>query len=244
MKLEELLLRHGAITPEQLQQALDEKEKWGGELGRILVDLGFISEQLLVKATARQLGIPVANPAEDALPAEIVKAFGVQVCERFGVIPVGGDLKRMVLQVATSEPTNLQQIRTIERTTGYRMEPVAATSESIERAVRKFFYGEGGTAAPAEGSAPPGAPEPEAPPASPPGSGRALLEAFTERLDMVEKLVEQLPANPHFASLLARLERLEQIGASEVEVIRGLLEVLLEKGVLTREEIQNFKKRR
>ncbi len=50
--LDELLLRHGAITQEQLARAKEEQRTIGGDLGRVLVDLGFISEELLIRAWA------------------------------------------------------------------------------------------------------------------------------------------------------------------------------------------------
>jgi MSHA biogenesis protein MshE len=78
LKLEDLLLRHGAISSEQLEQAQQEQKKWGGEIGRILVDLGFISEQLLVRAVAHERNIPMADPVNDALSVDIVTTLAMK----------------------------------------------------------------------------------------------------------------------------------------------------------------------
>ena len=113
MNLADLLLRHGAIDADQLAQAEEEQTKWGGDLGRILVDLGFINEELLVRAQAQQLGIPALNPAAHPLLPELVRALPVQICERFGVIGVQVDEATRRLRVATSDPGNAAHLTQI-----------------------------------------------------------------------------------------------------------------------------------
>lgn len=52
--LGELLLEDGEITQEQLDKALEVQKEEGGLIGIIMVNLGYISEQLLVKYLATQ----------------------------------------------------------------------------------------------------------------------------------------------------------------------------------------------
>ena len=52
--LGELLLEHEEITQEQLNEALKIQKDEGGLIGIIIVNLGFISEQKLVKYLAKQ----------------------------------------------------------------------------------------------------------------------------------------------------------------------------------------------
>src|SRR5258708_37116864 len=89
MTLEELLLRHNAISEEHLDRAREEQKKFGGDLGRILVDLGYVSEELLIPALAHQRGIPLVNPPQQPPPIELLQAFPVRLCARSGDFPVG-----------------------------------------------------------------------------------------------------------------------------------------------------------
>ena len=52
--LGEMLLENGEITRQQLDEALEIQKKEGGLLGIILVNLGYIGEQSLVKYLAVQ----------------------------------------------------------------------------------------------------------------------------------------------------------------------------------------------
>ena len=91
LKLEELLLRHGAIDQEQLQRAREEQKTLGGDLGRVLVDLGYITDELLCRAQSHQLGIPRASPETLSIAPELLQLISVQACESLGAIPVGRD---------------------------------------------------------------------------------------------------------------------------------------------------------
>ena len=126
--LDELLLRHGAITQEQLARAKEEQRTIGGDLGRVLVDLGFISEELLIRAWAHQLGIARVAPEAMAIAADLLQAIPVQICERFGILAVGRDPRTEALVVATSDPTNPEHLRAIGLAVGKDVVPEAATT--------------------------------------------------------------------------------------------------------------------
>ncbi|MFH0975220.1 MAG: hypothetical protein V1874_05495 [Spirochaetota bacterium] len=52
--LGQMLLEAGEITQEQLDKALEVQKEEGGLIGIILINLGFINEQTLVKYLASQ----------------------------------------------------------------------------------------------------------------------------------------------------------------------------------------------
>ena len=240
LKLEDLLLRHGAITSEQLEQAQQEQKKWGGEMGRIMVDLGFISEQLLVRAVAHEHGIPMADPENEALSVDIVTTLGVQLCERFGVIAVAGDLKKKTLRVATSNPTNTADLKQIASISGFRIEPAVATEESITKAIRKYYYGEetGLPKSPAKGVATSRKPVGE------PENLIARIERLEQAFRPLKEQIYQPLTNPHFAALTSRVEKLEQFTAQHLVALSALVDLLVEKGVIHRTDYAQAMKRR
>lgn len=211
ISLDELLLRHGAITQEQLQKAKDEQRTIGGELGRVLVDLGYITEDLLVRAWAHQLGISRVAPDTIGVAEELLQAIPVQVCERFGILAVGRDQRTEALVVATSDPANAEHLRAIGLAVGQDVVAAAATTESIERAIRRHYYGEQAKAQDAAA----GEDSPF------PAGGAATAE-------------------PEFAALLARVEQFEQqTHAREAQilaVLRAIGDILVERGLVSREE--------
>ena len=61
MRLGEILLRDGQITPEDLEAACEEQKKGGKLLGRILIDHGHITVEELRRAISRQILIASVN---------------------------------------------------------------------------------------------------------------------------------------------------------------------------------------
>ena len=229
VSVEELLLRHRAIDDDQLRAAREHQKKRGGDLGHALVELGYVSEELLLRAQANQLGIPLVNLEQSPPPPELAQALTEAVCRRFGVIPVGGNLDTKLLRVATSQPGNAGRLIQIADATGYRIEAAAATAESIEKAIRKVF---------AQSLGDPFSDEPQ------PGLHDELhpevhpepdeLGELRERLARLETLL----SNPQFAAILARVERLEQIAEKDHHALNVLFQVVIELGMITREELK------
>ncbi len=219
VSVEDLLLRHRSIDEEHLRAAKEHQKKVGGELGRVLVELGYVSEELLLRAQAHQLGIPLVNLASSPPPRELALALTEPLCRRFGVVPVSGNLESKLLRVATSSPGNAERLTMLSEASGFRIEAAAATSESIERAIREVFSGGADLGDPEH---PEVLPEPDE------------LGELRDRVARLEKGI----SNTQMAALTARIERLEQIAESDHHALNVLGQVLLDLGFLTREELK------
>ena len=75
-----MLSREGYITSTQLDEALKYQEKNSGRLGSILVRLGYIDEEAIVKVLSRLNNYPIAllpklkpDPAAICAPSPIAK---------------------------------------------------------------------------------------------------------------------------------------------------------------------------
>ena len=67
------MLRQDVITDDQLTLALQQQKKSGRKLGRVLVESGYVTEDGLSKALARQLNIPFVQLKFYDLKAEVVQ---------------------------------------------------------------------------------------------------------------------------------------------------------------------------
>ena len=66
IRLGDLLIQQGLLTDEQLKLALDEQKRSGRKLGRIFVDSGYVTEEGISKALARQLQVGGGQHVPDA----------------------------------------------------------------------------------------------------------------------------------------------------------------------------------
>ncbi|MEQ9500493.1 MAG: hypothetical protein RIT81_26700 [Deltaproteobacteria bacterium] len=139
IRLGELLVRAGVIDELKLKAALSEQQKWGGRLGKILVDMSFVSEDLLVKALSKQLGVSRATFTSGPLPAEIVEKIDIQFAKANELCPEAYDENRRVLVVATADPTNVTAMDELRFRTGLKIETTIAGHREIEAAIAKML---------------------------------------------------------------------------------------------------------
>lgn len=219
-RLGELLVAAGALGEAQLQAALAEQKQWGEPLGRTLVQMGLISEELLVGALSRQLGLPACDPATMELAPGTVGYMGLHLVERYGVMPVVVDADRRVLFVATADPTDKRALAELGDHLGWTVQPVVAAASRIERAIRKHYFGE------IPGDAPAGAASARADAAAP-ASAAAKTKAKAEGPTDDERDLTELRAS---------LSELERLAGGQLRALRVLVEMLVEKGVIRHED--------
>jgi hypothetical protein len=141
IKIGDLLVKAGVITDSQLKAALAEQAQWGGKLGDILVRMEFLTEEVLVRALSKQTGIPRAelNGQGDALALSKVPA---EVAEEFGLVPVALQDDGRTLMVAMSDPLNLMVTDHLRSLTQCRIVAQLAGTSAIRAAIATWYRGQ------------------------------------------------------------------------------------------------------
>jgi type IV pilus assembly protein PilB len=136
-ELGEILVSEGRISRQQLQEALLlEREDTRG-LGRILLDLGHVSEADLARALAGRLRLRYVEFTHADVNREAVKLVDRRILRRHGVMPLRLENGRLV--VAMSDPTDLHALEDLTMLSGYPATPVVATRGDIQSAFDKVF---------------------------------------------------------------------------------------------------------
>jgi len=141
-RLGDVLVAAKVITREQLDLALREQSSWGGRLGQNLLSLGFIDEARLTSAIGAHLGLPTVDLDRARLPPDVNRLLPLELCERYGLMPLGAKEHEGKLLLACFDPTDQQAQSAVRRTAGLIPVIHVATASSIDRAIRKYFYGE------------------------------------------------------------------------------------------------------
>ena len=133
-RIGDLLVKEGVITAAQLQQALEAQKKGGGRLGSVLVKLNFLSEEEVTTFLSRQYGVPSINLSYFDLDPTIAKLIPEDTARRYEVLPlsrVGSSLT-----IAMTDPTNVFAMDDIKFMTGFNIEPVVASEQAIQDALK------------------------------------------------------------------------------------------------------------
>lgn len=140
-KLGEIVLRAGIVDALQLEAALGDQKKWGGRLGQTLIKLGFLTEADLVRALASQLNLPVASLDGKKIPKSVLALVPYDFADDHTCLPLfvkevaGQD----TLYLATDDPSNLDLLDDLAFRTGLVVKPVVVAASEICEGIDRFY---------------------------------------------------------------------------------------------------------
>jgi hypothetical protein len=227
IRIGDLLVKAGVITDLQLKAALAEQSQWGGKLGDILVRMEFITEEVLVRALSKQTGIARADLAGEANQTA-VKHVPPETAEEFNLVPLALKDEGRTLVVAMSDPGNVMVTDHLRSLTGCRIEAQLAGASAIRGAIARWYRGEelGGD-----------------------DSSMKIVNNSGDSVVTVEpKKAQPQPAAAQEAraartSALEVLRGVEETQRRSVAALKAMVELLIEKGIFSREEYLSRVKR-
>ena len=105
LRLGDVLVQQRLISQEQLQQTLELQRQTGKKVGRLLIETGIITEELLANGLARQLRIPFVNLKTFPFRADVVRLLPESAARRFRALAL--EDKGDTLLVALADPLDL-----------------------------------------------------------------------------------------------------------------------------------------
>ncbi len=135
--LGQLLLWNKIITQEQLEEALKEQKKTNKRLGTILIEKGFVSEEVLNEFLSKQYGVKAINLSEIEIPKEAIEKVPAQIARKYILIPIG--IKGNKIEIAISDPTNIFAIDEVRFATGMNVVPFLSNESAILKAIDKYY---------------------------------------------------------------------------------------------------------
>jgi MSHA biogenesis protein MshE len=105
IRLGELLVQQQVISEEQLATALNEQRRTGRKLGRVLADLGLVSETALHEFLAKHLQVPFVDLKQLRIDREAVKLLPEPLARRYRALVLQRDAKGLLVGMA--DPADL-----------------------------------------------------------------------------------------------------------------------------------------
>jgi len=137
LQLDQLLLARGLITAEQLEEARETAQQRGRSLGRVLIELGYVTEAGLVAILAEQLGLEFMDLSDASLDASAIALVPEATARRHSCIPVRIEDEKLVLAMA--DPANVVAVDDIRALTKRDVRTVVATKADVLGAIGRCY---------------------------------------------------------------------------------------------------------
>ncbi len=139
IQLGELLIQHGIVTAEQIDDVLAEQNKNGHHklLGELLVEKGYCTENQVLSALAEEYKIPYAQVNPKLCDTKAIEILPREFMAEHIILPLFKVCD--VLTVAVSEPANVFLIDEIERLSGCKVQIVCATAKDIKATLQSYL---------------------------------------------------------------------------------------------------------
>src|SRR4051794_28349073 len=228
IKIGDLLVKAGVITELQLKAALAEQQQWGGKLGDILVRMEFLTEEVLVRALSKQTGIARADLTGEG-DKNALALVPADTAEEFGLVPMALKDQGRTILVAMSDPLNISATdHLVSLTGGKKVETQLAGASAIRNAISRWYRGEE-----LLGEA---------------GEHQSMKIVDNSGHSVVTTDPRKAPrAQPHKAAPASQngvvrqsasevLRGMEETQRRSVAALKAMVELLIEKGVFSRDE--------
>ena len=135
--LGEMLIREKLISPAQLEKALAEQKASNKRLGHCLIDLGYVTENDLLRVLGKQLDTPYVNLNDVIVDPEVIKIIPEDICRRYKVLPYA--LKNNTVSVAMIDPLDFRIINDIKFLIHKEIKPMLASEKALIKSISKYY---------------------------------------------------------------------------------------------------------
>src|SRR4030042_4465644 len=117
-RIGELLLREQKITAKQLEEALAEQKRQGGQpkIGNLLIQKGFIDEETLLLFLSKQFGLPIIDLSRIEFDPSLTDLIPDNIARKYEILPIGKE--GAPLRMAIADPSNIFALADLKFLTG------------------------------------------------------------------------------------------------------------------------------
>ena len=152
-RLGEMLLTRGQLQPDELDKALAFQHERHEKLGRILLELGYLSARDVLAALSDQLEIPIVTASDFPVVAPEVEGIALGFMKQFRCLPLG--VEDSTVTLAMADPLDSETIAAVRLFTRKQVRVRICSDQEILAAMERYYPAAETAASEPESGAPP-----------------------------------------------------------------------------------------
>ena len=131
------LIKENLLTMDQLNDAKDKQIGEKKPVQDILVDMGFLQEEDLMRVSSKVFGMPVVDLSKETVDAAVTKMIPYETAKKYGVAPLRREGNDLLL--AMSNPQDVIALDDLRIMTGLNIRPVLSSRSDIEECMENQY---------------------------------------------------------------------------------------------------------
>jgi type IV pilus assembly protein PilB len=146
-RLGRVLTKLGRCTRDQVHEGLNLQRTRKEPIGKLLIELGHVTETDVLEALAGQAGMPLIHIKEMEIADEVIKALPPETATTYQVIPIAFEPRTRQLTIAMKSPDNFRAVDDLRLLMGFKVSAVVSPAVEIDEALRKRYSTQGSSMA-------------------------------------------------------------------------------------------------
>ena len=142
-RIADVLVEDGLLTPQQVEELLEQQKKGGTRLLKLIIEKAYVSEQDMAVCMGRVLNTPPINLSRIAIPIELAELLPSEVSHNHKVVPVSRLENKLF--IAMADPLNVLAIDDVRRITRLEVAPMIASEKAIIDKLNHLDAAKGGS---------------------------------------------------------------------------------------------------
>jgi type IV pilus assembly protein PilB len=135
--LGQILKEMEIVNESQIKQAMIIQNQKGGAIGKILVQLGYATDEEILLALGAQAGMEVIALEETEIPGDIIGKIPASMARSYKIIPVR--FEKNTLTVAMFNPLNINILDDLRFTLGCAIKGALSDEAALNKAIEKYY---------------------------------------------------------------------------------------------------------
>ncbi len=137
LKIGEILRKEGQISKNQLDEATEVQKKSGGRLSSILIHLGYIEENTVLKVLSRVQNFPAVTIEDEPPSKDALAIMSFDIARKYMAFPLRTAGKS--LHITMAEPTDTGAVESLQADVRMGLSVSISTERDIIEAYRKYY---------------------------------------------------------------------------------------------------------
>ncbi len=139
-RLGEILIKAKLLDEKKLSICLEEQKKSKKKLGKIIVEKRILTEKQIATAISKQLNLPMVDLAKIKVGVNAIRLIPQNIAAQYNIFPIRTSSQSIT--IAMDNPTDMETINLVRKTTSMNVETVVSTPTDIKTAIKKHYISE------------------------------------------------------------------------------------------------------